>query len=390
MKVCIIFFNIGGYHVARLEAARKACEGRGWSLAAIQIAGTTTEHPWGEISLNEHVYTLKHNHIGSDFSLGHPAPLLAALDSIDPDVVAIPGWGFDFARASLRWVRKNRRRAILMSESKEDDVPRIWWKELAKRFLSVRHFSSAIVGGSKHRAYLQLLGMKNEQIFDGYDVIDNRYFVDSVDAIRSNLQPIDIPECVRERKYFLATNRFIHRKNLAGLLNAFLIFLQESEVADLWDLVLLGDGPQKEELLKLVSHLNLESRVHFPGFQSYSDICRWYAFADVFIHPALSEQWGLVVNEAMAAGLPTIVSSACGCVPDLVVHGATGMTFDPQQPHQLTALMCQFAQSPELRSKFGAAGRSHLLKFYNAEIFGQSVVDAANHLINATRHPAKS
>ncbi|MFN8709109.1 MAG: glycosyltransferase, partial [Planctomyces sp.] len=152
--------------------------------------------------------------------------------------------------------------------------------------------------------------------------------------------PIDIPECVRERKYFLATNRFIHRKNLAGLLNAFLIFLQESEVADLWDLVLLGDGPQKEELLKLVSHLNLESRVHFPGFQSYSDICRWYAFADVFIHPALSEQWGLVVNEAMAAGLPTIVSSACGCVPDLVVHGATGMTFDPQQPHQLTALMC--------------------------------------------------
>ncbi|MFN8706492.1 MAG: glycosyltransferase family 1 protein, partial [Planctomyces sp.] len=191
MKICIIFFNIGGYHVARLEATRRACEGRGWSLSAIQVAGNTTEHPWGDISLSNYVITLKSRHVGSDFSLGDSSPLLDALDSVDPDAVAIPGWGFDFARAALAWVRKRGRIAILMSDSKEDDSPRVWWKELAKRLFSVRHFHSAIVGGSKHRAYLRRLGMMEERIFYGYDIVDNGYFIDSVDAIRNRQNPLD-------------------------------------------------------------------------------------------------------------------------------------------------------------------------------------------------------
>jgi 1,2-diacylglycerol 3-alpha-glucosyltransferase len=378
MKICIIFFNIGGYHVARLEATRRACEGRGWSLSAIQVAGNTTEHPWGDISLSNYVITLKSRHVGSDFSLGDSSPLLDALDSVDPDAVAIPGWGFDFARAALAWVRKRGRIAILMSESKEDDSPRVWWKELAKRLFSVRHFHSAIVGGSKHRAYLRRLGMMEERIFYGYDIVDNGYFIDSVDAIRNRQNPLDIPTCVRERRYFLAVNRFIPRKNLAALVIAFSEFLKGSEVADAWDLVLLGDGLQKDELVQLVSRLDLQNRIHFPGFQTYSQISHWYSFANVFIHPALSEQWGLVVNEAMAAGLPVVLSQRCGCYPELMVEHETGISFDPESHQQLTAAMIRLSENDSLRAFMGQNSRTLIVDKFGPDRFADGLMACVN------------
>ena len=58
-----------------------------------------------------------------------------------------------------------------------------------------------------------------------------------------------------------------------------------------------------------------------------------------FVHASASEQWGLVVNEAMAAGLPVIVSERCGCAPDLVREGVNGLTFDPCDVAELAGLM---------------------------------------------------
>ena len=80
-----------------------------------------------------------------------------------------------------------------------------------------------------------------------------------------------------------------------------------------------------------------------PGFKQYDELPIYYGLAGAFIHASTTEQWGLVVNEAMAAGLPVIVSERCGCAPDLVENGRNGFTFDPYDVDALTHLMLKMA-----------------------------------------------
>ncbi len=71
-----------------------------------------------------------------------------------------------------------------------------------------------------------------------------------------------------------------------------------------------------------------------PGFKPYDELPVYYALANAFVHASTSEQWGLVVNEAIATGLPVIVSNRCGCAPELV--NGNGFTFDPTNEDELT------------------------------------------------------
>ncbi|HPF86190.1 MAG TPA: hypothetical protein PK008_12225, partial [Aminivibrio sp.] len=199
MKIVVLFYNLGGYHLARLQAFHKACLDRQWQLFAIQIAESTAEHPWGSVPLPDYVVTLESFQHGASPGLTDDSrrALVQTLDQQQADVVVIPGWGFDFARLALQWCRKNQRPAVLMSESKADDAPRSWWKELVKRLGYIRHFSSAIVGGEKHQQYLLQLGMPADRIFTGYDVVDNDFFANRVDGLR---QTDSIEACPEKRE----------------------------------------------------------------------------------------------------------------------------------------------------------------------------------------------
>jgi glycosyltransferase involved in cell wall biosynthesis len=84
----------------------------------------------------------------------------------------------------------------------------------------------------------------------------------------------------------------------------------------------------------MVSRTGIGNKVHFFGFIQYDELPYFYNHAKALILPSWSDQWGLVVNEAMACGLPVLVSEKCGCAPDLVVNGKNGFTFDPNDPEE--------------------------------------------------------
>ena len=88
-----------------------------------------------------------------------------------------------------------------------------------------------------------------------------------------------------------------------------------------------------------------------------------YASAGCFVLPSLSEPWGLVVNEAMASGLPVLVSNRCGCAPDLVREGENGFLFDPARPDELACLMERICGGTLDRQAFGAASRRIVAAF---------------------------
>src|SRR5205814_10173918 len=163
--------------------------------------------------------------------------------------------------------------------------------------------------------------------------------------------------------YSLASARFIKKKNLPTLIRAYAEYRQMEEDGDKgqrttdnrpWDLVLVGDGPLKTDLCRLVSDLRLHAHVHLPGFKPYDELPVYYGLAKAFVHASTTEQWGLVVNEAVASELPVIVSNRCGCVPELVQDN--GFTFDPANESELAERLLQMASlSADERRRLGEA-----------------------------------
>jgi glycosyltransferase involved in cell wall biosynthesis len=94
--------------------------------------------------------------------------------------------------------------------------------------------------------------------------------------------------------------------------------------------------------------------VCFPGFAHREDLAGLYAFAETLVLPTHSDPWGLVVNEAMACGLPVIVTSVAGCTADLVENGVNGYVLPPGDPKKLAAAIDSLARNPSLTKQMSA------------------------------------
>ena len=132
----------------------------------------------------------------------------------------------------------------------------------------------------------------------------------------------------------------------------------------------------RELLSSQVTNVELEF-VHSDifNFKPYDELPMYYALANAFVHPSTTEQWGLVVNEAIASGLPVIVSERCGCVPELVQ--GNGFTFDPMDEHELASLLFRMATlSDDDRRRLGDASYGIAANF-SPERFGEGLERAA-------------
>lgn len=282
------------------------------------------------------------------------AGVTAALDRLQPDAVAIISYSFPDARACLEWCRKHRRIAVLMSATKADDAPRTGWRERVKETL-VAQYDAALVGGTPQRAYLKQLGFPNELIFQPYNAVDNDFFWEGAEAARLNRQPLGHEVNTRsETPYFLASNRFVPRKNILRLLEAYAAY--RSKVSRPWPLLLVGDGPERQSIEQYIDEHRVPGVV-LCGFRQIGELPAYYGLAGAFVHPSLMDQWALVVNEAMAAGLPVLVSDRAGCAQDLVHDGENGYTFDPDDVEGLARLLVWVSAPETNRAALGDCSR---------------------------------
>ena len=368
-RVAILFERFGPYHVARLNFAARLV-----SLQGVELSAADRTYAWrptcGLESFPRHL-------ISDDVNMEPTGRLIRRigeiLSTLRPDVVAIPGWSHRGALAALLWCQRRHIPAILMTESTARDAARRPWKEAVKRRIVAR-FSAALAGGEAHIAYLRELGMPPERVFDGYDVVDNDHFACAAEATRRR------PAAARRRlglpeRYFLASCRFVEKKNLFGLLEAFGRYRDRAGPQP-WHLVLLGDGQLRPRLLEWVAERGLQEFVHLPGFHQYETLPAFYGLAGAFVLASTSEPWGLVVNEAMAAGLPILVSDRCGCALDLVVPGVNGYRFDPFDLERLANLMLHVASDDCDRQALARAGRA-IIAEWTPERFARNLHRAA-------------
>ena len=303
------------------------------------------------------------------------------LQSIQPDVVCVNGYASAMSYAGLQWCRENERPAVICSESNAFDQSRSVIKEFVKRQV-LQSCSAGLAGGQPQASYLIDLGIPRERVFTGYDVVDNDHFAAGADAARSDDATLRRKHGLPDQ-YFLACARLTEKKNHSVLIEAFARFRSKMESLESgnsgatrsWSLVLLGDGPLRSAVEAQVAALGLGEFVQFRGAIPYAELPTYYGLAGAFVHASKVEQWGLVVNEAMASGLPVVVSDRCGCVSDLVVPGENGLLFDPSDQEALSQCLLDIAQQEGRRAAMGRASRERVRE-WGPERFARGLYDA--------------
>jgi 1,2-diacylglycerol 3-alpha-glucosyltransferase len=377
-RVAILFHRFGPYHISRLNAAT-----RYMAVIGIEFSGADRTYAWNDVGCDANLFPRWV--VSPDIEAERVPTMIrkvsAALDRAAPDAVAIAGWSHPGALAALLWCARRRVPAIVMSDSAEIDESRRSWREAIKRRI-VALFSAGLVAGGPHRRYLAALGMENGLIRDGLDAVDNDHFAAGAIAARADAKALraglGLP-----RPYFLASCRFVAKKNLFALLAAYRRY-RAMVGSSAWDLVLVGDGPLVAELRAAISGHGLETCVLLPGFRQYEELPRYYGLAGAFILPSTSEQWGLVVNEAMAAGLPVLVSTRCGCAEDLVRAGVNGYPFNPFNVTELSEVMQSVASANVDREAMGKAGQATIAE-WSTDRFGRELRVAVDRALASPR-----
>lgn len=381
--VFISWPHFGPYHIARFNALRSVFGEAGFEILGIEIAGKQNKYRWFDNKIkNQGIITLFPDQAIENIPFfSKISRILSILKIYNPKVIITNGYSSAESVTYLCWCKLNNRPAVLMSESNELDSNRKPFLEYVKSFI-VSNYSCAICGGKNHVLYLSKLGMRTDRVYIGYDVVDNNYF--ETGAMFSKSHPVDfacLPGLENRDPYFLASARFIKRKNIPFLLSAYGHYreLCRQNAADPWRLIILGDGVERDTVLKTVIAQNLPD-VIFPGFRTYNELPAYYGLASVFVHPAIRDQWGLVVNEAMAAGLPVLVSNQCGCVPELVHEGLNGSIFDPNDFVQLANIMYKCSSGSFDLSIMGRMG-NRIIREWSPDRFAQEMITAVHQAI---------
>lgn len=222
-------------------------------------------------------------------------------------------------------------------------------KSLAKR-LFFRLVDGFVAVGSLNADYYRAMGVPEGRIHFAAFAVDNDTFALGSawpEARRSERRRIDIADSAVVVAF---ASKLIARKRAADLLAAFATLMERFPDAVL---VVAGSGEEERALRELAAPLG--GRVRFIGFRNQSELPALFAASDVFVLPASEEPWGLVVNEAMAAGLPVIVSDDVGAAPDLVEGKGTGVVYPVGDVPRLAEGLSGLLASPDLRRQMGHA-----------------------------------
>jgi glycosyltransferase involved in cell wall biosynthesis len=298
--------------------------------------------------------------------------LRSRLKECAPEVIICGGYNYFASWEAQSWARRHGAEFILWSESNTHDRRggQAWVEFLKTHFLS--GCDRFVVPGQASFEYLRSLGSAPEDIVIAPNAVDNDWFRVRADEIRSRTSEF------RERfklppRYFLFVGRLVAEKGVFDLLDAYAKL--EDDLRSKVGLVFAGDGRSRRELEALAQRVR-PGTICFPGFAHREDLAGLYTFAEALILPTHSDTWGLVVNEAMACGLPVIVTSVAGCALDLVEDGWNGYVVPPRDPDRLKEAINSIVRNPDLTQQMSVHS-SERIRNYSPELCANGLAAAA-------------
>lgn len=395
----ILWESCGPYHFSRLVELR-ALIGTD-ALLAIELSPLNLTYSWRmeDRALNQ-VHSLFPKWKSEEVPLlAFMVKLRRLLNDSSVDVLFVPSYWPAYSILAALVAKSLGIRVVFMGDSHYASGTNTGFAIIFKRLL-IRAYDSALVAGSLHRSFLRYLGMPPEKIFDGYDTVDNGHFQKVADEARvdalSVRQRLGVPE-----KYILSLGRFVSKKNLDSVVRAYALLVSRKAHYD-HALVFVGSGPVQDRLMSLAASLGLkvdvagqsvitpssgEGKVYFFPFAQIETVPAYYALATAFVLASTSDEWGLVVNEAMACACPVIVSRSVGSSLDLVVPEKTGYRFVPDNIHELAWCLETLCADREKAREMGLAAREHIAAWSN-ERFARNAVRAAKAALGDVEPPS--
>ncbi len=277
-------------------------------------------------------------HSGPDASCYWNPSVCRRLSELSPDVLIVGGYNHLTMLSAIHWAIRSATPYYLMSETYYRQVANPVRQLVKQRLVRwvVRHMAGGFPTGRFAADYLARYGADPDRLVIVPNVPDVQRLQSQAGELRERQGAIRRQQGVPDdRKVVLFVGRLIVKKNAEHLLRAF----ASAGVREFADLVIVGDGPLRGQLETLSHELGIADITHFLGFVQPGQISQCYAMADLFVLPS-AETWGVVVLEAVASGLPVIVSDRVGCHPDVVTGPAIGDVFPLGDVHALADALC--------------------------------------------------
>jgi 1,2-diacylglycerol 3-alpha-glucosyltransferase len=338
-KLLLIWDRMGDYHRARWDAL--STEIGKENCFAADLGSGDGLYQWANTKDNPNYFRL------SPFAVDK-VPANAALKAFKQIVrqhnithVCIPGYGRLVYCMMLVYCRAKGIKTLMFAES--------WYPgnyifdKLKGLFIRLTANRCLVSGKRAAEHFRQRLGIKKHKIVEGYSVVDNVHFASS-------------PIAKTHPRQLLCVARFAPEKNLHTLIEAF----KKSELSNSWTLRIVGGGPLADGLKALVGN----APILLDHWLHYDELPDMYAAASAFVLPSAFEPWGLVVNEAMAAGLPIVVSDQVGALPDLLENNTNGWSFLFDDAGELSDIFNRLTKlSPTELGQMGQASKNIISRF---------------------------
>jgi glycosyltransferase involved in cell wall biosynthesis len=325
MKKSIVFIwdNFGPIHVDRAKAvALKFAKSR--EVVGVELNKKSDTYDWNpeaddsfkKITISDSSSNIKSN--GFNFS-----------DWLRLQRVLFRNIGSDYffchyERPTVFWsaliLRLLGQKVYVMNDSKFDDYERQLWREVAKAIFYTP-YSGGLASGVRARDYMRFLGVPKNRIMTNYNSM-------SLERIRrlanAPLAPNGIPH---QDRHFTVVARLVEKKNLFKVLDAYAEYTKLA--CNPRRLKIAGSGPLEAQLRAYALKGGTTGTVDFLGFIQTSDVSKLLASTLTLLLMSTEEQFGNVVIEAVAMGVPCIVSTACGARDELVKTGVNGFIVEP-------------------------------------------------------------
>lgn len=272
------------------------------------------------------------------------------------DVIMGCGWDTPSTFYAAYHARMRKTPFVLWAGSTAGEAS--WRRKLTRPLVRdlVRHADACVAYGTRSKDYLITLGAEAGRVFCAYNTVDTRRFARESRLNEHERHALRNRLGIRTPRVILYCGQLIERKGLGDLLPA---FKRCAEGCSDVTLLVVGNGPRKARFHALAEGLGIRDRVVFAGFVPQETLPPYYGLADLFVLPSREEVWGLVINEALACGVPALTTNAVGAAPDLIRDGVNGYLVPPGDVTALSeALVRHFGPHTDRAAMREAARRS--------------------------------
>ena len=328
-------------------------------LTVVYCARTIQHRMW-ELEIDHRAVFLDGPTLRTSWLLQHDYPITPSVWGLLQrerfDCLVIGGWSVFGAQLATAWARGHHVPYVLFAESHLGEQRRAWVRGVKRAIVPrvVRPAAAHLVPGTLAREHEIAYGARPERIWTFPNTVDVDAYVEAAarlagrrTAIREKLG-LD-----RDAVVVLAVNRLIPVKGVDTLVDAVAAAAGATDVP--LQLLAVGEGPEREVILRRAAGRGVNAVL--TGFLQGEALLEAYAAADIFVLLSKRETWGIVVNEAMAFGLPLVLSEGVGAAVDLLLPGENGDLVPVGNAVATGAAIARLASDSELRARQGARSR---------------------------------